>query len=419
MIKKNIMSNVKELCEILQEGIDKKHDYINHIKNPKELINSLTDLDQMIGNEKVKETIVGQINFFIYSDKIQSEDNFGMLNALFYGPPGVGKSETAKKVSRIWNSLGIIKYDKNSSNRKNKKISISYKKYPWLITLLFIIIAIAIICFYKKIGILSVIFLLISLFFIYNFVVNELSMETRYYEIEQNKEDYDNEEKTFNDNEEIFKVVSRENFIDKYSGWTATKTRKLLEESLGKVLFVDEAYSLVNGPNDNFGNEALTEINLFIDRHPNEIIIIFAGYKENLENTVFAIQPGLKRRFMWHFECPGYTIEQLYQIFKLQLLKKNWKIEDDEKTLELFQNYHYAFPAYGGDTSKLAYFSMLEHSKNFIKNPNYSNPILKVDEIEKGIQKLLNNNIEESKSISSNSSNNQLLNLMKDFQQRA
>lgn len=409
------MSNISELCEILNEGIDKNYDYIKNIKNPKELIIALQDLDLMIGNQKVKETIVGQINFFIYSDKVNTKDDQGMLNALFYGPPGVGKTETAKKVSRIWNAMGIIKNNK----RKEKKIFKNNNENSgiWMIAFIFITIAIVIIFSYKKLGLLTTFSLLISLFFVFTIIKNDYT-NFNFEDYLMKEEINEKTKEEFSENEgEFFKIVSRENFIDKYSGWTATKTRKLLEESLGKVLFVDEAYSLVNGPQDNFGNEALTEINLFIDKYPNEIIIIFAGYKENLENTVFAVQPGLKRRFMWHFDCPGYSIEELYEIFKLQLKKKNWKIENDEESLNLFKKYEFAFPAFGGDTSKLTYFSMLEHSKNFIKNPKgEASSFLRVSEIESGIKKLLSNNIEENKTVKNENNLMKLFNGMQNYQ---
>lgn len=98
--------------------------------------------------------------------------------------------------------------------------------------------------------------------------------------------------------DQIIKVVTRADFVDRYVGWTSPKTIKLLEENLGKVLFVDEAYSLINGPHDEFGMEALTALNLFLSQRPREIIVVFAGYKDLLQTGVYSVQPGLKRRFI-------------------------------------------------------------------------------------------------------------------------
>ena len=89
--------------------------------------------------------------------------------------------------------------------------------------------------------------------------------------------------------DQIIKVVTRADFVDRYVGWTSPKTIKLLEENLGKVLFVDEAYSLINGPHDEFGMEALTSLNLFLSQHSKEIIVIFAGYKDLLQTGVYSV----------------------------------------------------------------------------------------------------------------------------------
>ena len=95
---------------------------------------------------------------------------------------------------------------------------------------------------------------------------------------------------------DIIKVVTRADFVDRYVGWTSPKTVKLLEENLGKVLFVDEAYSLINGPHDEFGMEALTALNLFLSQRPKEIIVIFAGYKDLLESGPYAVQTWVKTK---------------------------------------------------------------------------------------------------------------------------
>ena len=79
-------------------------------------------------------------------------------------------------------------------------------------------------------------------------------------------------------------------------------------------------------------------------------------------------KPGLKRRFMWQFDCNGYNAKQLFSIFKLQLNKKGWGFHDDETILSIFENNMDAFPAFGGDTERAAFFSELEHSRDFIEN---------------------------------------------------
>jgi hypothetical protein len=214
--------------------------------------------------------------------------------------------------------------------------------------------------------------------------------------------------------DEVIKIVTRADFVDKYVGWSDKKTIKLLEENLGKVLFVDEAYSLVTDMHDSFGMEVLTTINLFLSQHSNEIIVIFAGYKDLMEAGIFSFQPGLRRRFMWQFDCNGYTSEQLFDIFKLQLNKKGWGLTDEDTTKLLFQQNSDAFPSFGGDTERLTFFSELEHSRDFIANEKgMSINKLTPDHVRRGILKLRENNIQSNPN---EESQNPMANMMKLFQ---
>ena len=137
------------------------------------------------------------------------------------------------------------------------------------------------------------------------------------------------------------------------------KTKKLLEESLGGVVFIDEAYSLVNDGKDSFGSEALTTLNLFMSEHPNEIVIIFAGYENMLEKTIFRAQPGLKRRCNWFFHIEGYSGEGLAKIFVLQLKQWGWKVHKSVDLVAFFNQNSRYFTNFGGDTAKFAFYCKL------------------------------------------------------------
>src|SRR5207237_2544796 len=176
------------------------------------------------------------------------------------------------------------------------------------------------------------------------------------------------------------------------------------------ILFVDAASSLLNGSHDEFGMEALTALNLFLSQHPKEIIVIFAGYKDLLESGPYSVQPGLKRRFMWQFDCEDYTAEQLFRIFKMQLSKKGWGLTDEAATLRLFIDHYDAFPSLGGDTERAAFFAELEHSRDFIKDEKgMAINMLMPKHVQRGIIKLRENNI----SSNSSESQNPLANIMK------
>lgn len=203
--------------------------------------------------------------------------------------------------------------------------------------------------------------------------------------------------KTMPPDEDIITVVSRADFVGKYVGWSDKKTLKLLNDNLGKVLFVDEAYSLVTNGRDTFGIEVLNTINLFLSEHPGEIIVIFAGYKDLMESGIFSFQPGLSRRFMWHFECDGYSYQELFKIFNLQLEKTGWGLTNYGKTKRVFRKYKDSFPNFGGDTERLTFFAKLEHSREYIDDECFTpNKLLTPKHIRRGIKVLKKNNIKNA-----------------------
>jgi len=193
--------------------------------------------------------------------------------------------------------------------------------------------------------------------------------------------------------DKMVSVVSRADFVDQYLGGTDKKTLKLLKKNLGKVLFVDEAYSLITGDRDMYGIEALTTLNLFMSQHPNEIIIIFAGYKDLIEEKIFTAQPGLKRRFMWNFSCEAYTPVELFEIFKLQAKNSGWKIEDNEKIFDFFKSNFSKFESFGGDTERVLFLSKLHQSKRLLKTMQGKNKILTLEDIKDGIARFSENQI--------------------------
>lgn len=203
-----------------------------------------------------------------------------------------------------------------------------------------------------------------------------------------------NDEKVFNEEDidisEIYNCISREDMVGKYQGWSAKDTKQILLDSLGKVLFIDEAYSLVNGNNgDNFGREVIDVLNRFLSEHNGEIIVILAGYKEEMEKSIFKVQKGLKRRFMWHIDCDDYNYEELFDIFNLKLKKERISLYEEQKSeiLNLFKKYEKYFVNQGGDVERLIFFCKISQEDN---NDDYD--YLNISEIEKGILLLLKNN---------------------------
>lgn len=108
--------------------------------------------------------------------------------------------------------------------------------------------------------------------------------------------------------------------VAQYVGQTAIKTKKVLERSLGGVLFVDEAYTLASGGKNDFGKEALDTILAFMEDHRNDIVVIFAGYNREMEQ-VLEMNSGLKSRFPNVFQFEDYTPEEI-SIIGTKMLEK-------------------------------------------------------------------------------------------------
>lgn len=155
-----------------------------------------------------------------------------------------------------------------------------------------------------------------------------------------------------------FTVVTRGDLIGKYQGHTTDQVRTILQNHVGGVLMIDEAYDLITSGQDDYGREILTEIINFMTTWPDKIIFIFAGYRKEMEETILKFQPGLARRFNWNFEIKEYSSEEIYKIFMQQLEKNSWKIfeEDLDKVEKFFKDYKDKFPYFGGDTERLCTF---------------------------------------------------------------
>lgn len=170
------------------------------------------------------------------------------------------------------------------------------------------------------------------------------------------------------------KVVSvkRDDLIAGYLGQTAIKTKKKLEEALGGVLLIDEAYSLGDGGDkDSFSKEAVDLITSYLSEHGHEFICIIAGYKEALEKRFFSINEGLARRFTIHYEIKPYKGNDLRQIFFKVINDNGWKCLEEEITDEFFENNLEKFPNFGGDMLSLFSYSKKSHSKRLLKIKTY------------------------------------------------
>jgi len=130
-------------------------------------------------------------------------------------------------------------------------------------------------------------------------------------------------------------VVGRADLISGYVGQSALKTKKKIQEALGGVLFIDEAYSLFRGNNQDYGKEVVDTIVDEMTKHGENLVIILAGYPNEMEQLLES-NPGLKSRFKKFFHFEDYTEEELIAI--MNLFAKKYAYELDKDAVQFIQH---------------------------------------------------------------------------------
>jgi len=123
-----------------------------------------------------------------------------------------------------------------------------------------------------------------------------------------------------------FIEVSRTDLIAPFVGQTAPKVRALFERARGSVLFIDEAYSIFSGQRDEFGAEALAEMMIQLENLREEVVVIFAGYTDEMDK-LFAANPGFKSRVMHQINFPDYSVPELVKIFRFMTKQRGLTVD--------------------------------------------------------------------------------------------
>ena len=128
----------------------------------------------------------------------------------------------------------------------------------------------------------------------------------------------------------------RADLIAKYVGWTAQTVRKKFREAQGGILFIDEAYSLLDDSNS-FGDEAINTIVQEMENHREDVIVIFAGYPDKMESFLQKNE-GLRSRIAFHLNFPDYNEAELMEILTLMADEKGYSLDEAtrEKCLGIF-----------------------------------------------------------------------------------
>jgi SpoVK/Ycf46/Vps4 family AAA+-type ATPase len=125
--------------------------------------------------------------------------------------------------------------------------------------------------------------------------------------------------------------AQRADLVGEYLGATAIKTNELVDQALGGVLFIDEAYSLVNdgeGHSDRFGNEAVQALLKRAEDDRDRLIVILAGYDRQMEDFLGS-NPGLNSRFAIRIRFAGYSPAELLSLAHAALAQRGESLDAD------------------------------------------------------------------------------------------
>ena len=283
---------------------DNTIEYNVHMKDLHKIKDCLTELNEMVGIQDVKNNIVDQILYFIQGLNMNSAD---FMHTVLYGPPGTGKTEIAKIIGKIYSKMGILKNG-------------------------------------------------------------------------------------------VFKKVTRSDLIAGYLGQTAIKTREVIKECLGGVLFIDEAYALGNSEKkDTFSKECIDTLCEALSDHKHELMVIIAGYEHELNECFFQYNQGLDSRFTWRFKTDSYNAKELHQIFLKKVRENGWT-EGGGVTSSWFEGRIDSFPSYGRDMETLLSKTKIAHSRRVFCKPEAEKKKILLRDLEKGFEMYLKNeNIQTKK----------------------
>ena len=309
IIKKKV--NIEVTIDSLQDLIDliDKHpikvdiEYNINMKSIHNIKEPLEELNNMIGMNKLKNSIVDQILYFVQGlHTIKSKKSQDFMHTVIYGPPGTGKTEVAKIMGRIFSKLGILK--------KNK-----------------------------------------------------------------------------------FCKATRADLIAGYLGQTALKTRDMIKDCLGGVLFIDEAYALGNPEKrDSFAKECIDTLCEALSDHKDELMVIIAGYEHDLKRCFFSYNQGLDSRFTWRFNTDDYKADELREIFMKKVKDAGWSIDkENEIPVSWFEENMEYFKYYGRDMETLFSKTKIAHSRRVFCLPKEKKTIVNMKDVEKGLEMYLDN----------------------------
>ena len=340
---------ISDLLYIIENfQYNEMEEYNIDLKSLHQIKDELLQIHQMIGMDTLKINILHQLLYFLQNlhlNQLSGESASDFKHTVIYGPPGTGKTEIAKLMGKMYSKIGILHRSSNnisSSGDCDANCTSSMQK----------------------------------------------GLKTQ------------GEEK--NTNKYIFKKATRSDLVAGYLGQTAIKTKNVIQESLGGVLFIDEAYSLANNDRsnlDNFSKECIDTLCEALSDHKDNLMVIIAGYEEELNETFFAANKGLESRFIWRFKIDNYTAQELRDIFIKKVLENGWNIEKElQEDSKWFEKNMSHFIYFGRDMELLFSYTKIMHSNRIYGKPIECRKILSLEDLNQGFSLFLKNKKENKRS---------------------
>ncbi len=124
-------------------------------------------------------------------------------------------------------------------------------------------------------------------------------------------------------------AVTRDDLVGQYIGHTAPKTKEVIKRAMGGVLFIDEAYYLYRPENErDYGQEAIEILLQIMENHRDDLVVIFAGYKDRMDRF-FSSNPGMASRVAHHVDFPDYSPDELYAIANMMLERMQYALSEE------------------------------------------------------------------------------------------
>jgi len=144
------------------------------------------------------------------------------------------------------------------------------------------------------------------------------------------------------------------NMISDYEGQTKSEVHNVVQEALSKsgVLLIDEAPTLNDnrkGVRDSYGQKCIDMLMQLMDKHRNDLVVILAGYKDDIERNILQTNAGFRRRIQWFFHLDDYSFTELYEIFIRKMNDAKFQLTPNSYfDLNWFEDHIEDFPDFGG-----------------------------------------------------------------------